>query len=173
MLDGLERALSAGVDAELEIRGPQLTADEEAHAGELRERVELSEPLHGRVRIEPPLPRYELPERLAGADALLSATQPRESQTLDKVVYEAAACGVPVLASNTALEEFLGSLPLELSFAARDADQLAERIVALAAAPSDVRAETGAELRRRVLAGHSVDSWADAVVAAVSGLRPE
>ena len=115
-------------------------------------------------RIEPPLPRDELPALLAGADALLSATQPRGSETLDKVVYEAAACGVPVLASNAALKEFLGGLPLELSLPAagrRGAGRAARR-------PRGGRArgrarETGAELRRRVVAGHSVGSWADAV----------
>jgi len=169
MLDALERALADGVDAELEIRGPQLTPDEVAHAEELRVRVAGSAALRERVRIEPPLPRSELPRLLAAADALLSATQPRSSQALDKVVYEAAACAVPVLASNAALEEFLGGLPLELSFPPRDAEALAQRIGALAAASPEARAETGAELRRRVVAGHSVASWADAVAAAVSG----
>ena len=43
----------------------------------------------------------------------------------------------------------------------------------LAAAGPEVRAEAGAELRRRVVEGHSLDSWADAVAAAVSGQRPE
>ena len=37
--------------------------------------------------VEPPLPRDELPALLARAGALLSATQPRGSETLDKVVY--------------------------------------------------------------------------------------
>ena len=168
MLAGLERVLADGVDAELEIRGPQLTGDERAHASELRDAVAASPTLAGRVRIEPPLPRSALPELLRGADALLSATQPRASETLDKVVYEAAACGVPVLASNSALDEFLGDLPLELRFAAREPDGLADRLRAFAAADAATRAETGAELRRRVVAGHSVDSWADAVVAAVA-----
>ena len=65
---------------------------------------------------EPAVARDTLPALLAGADALLSATQPRRTETLDKVVYEAAACEVPVVASNAALTEFLGGLPLELSF---------------------------------------------------------
>ena len=132
-----------------------------------------SDELRDRVRIEPPLARDELPALLAGADALLSATQPRGSETLDKVVYEAAACEVPVLASNAALQEFLAGLPLELSFPPRDADALAERLVALAAAEPATRAETGAELRRRVVEGHSVGSWADAVAAAVVRLNRE
>ncbi len=135
--------------------------------------MRASTELRERVRIEPPLARDELPALLAGADGLLSATQPRGSETLDKVVYEAAACEVPVLASNAALKEFLDGLPLELSFPPRDAEALAERLVALAAADPAVRAETGAELRRRVVAGHSVGSWADAVTAIVARLRPE
>ena len=173
MLDALELAVRRGFDAQLEIRGPQLTDDERAHRAELEEAVRASPELRDRVRIEPPLARDELPALLAGADALLSATQPRGSETLDKVVYEAAACAVPVVASNAALKEFLDGLPLQLSFPPRDAEALADRLVALAAAEPSVRAETGVELRRRVVAGHSVGSWADAVAATVARLAPE
>ena len=173
MLEALELATRRGCGAELEIRGPQLTDDERAHVRELERTVAGSPELRDRVRIEPPLPRDALPGLLAGADALLSATQPRGSETLDKVVYEAAACEVPVLASNAALKEFLAGLPLELSFPPRDAEALADRLVALAAAAPAVRAETGAELRRRVVSGHSVGSWADAVTATVARLAPE
>ena len=91
--------------------------------------------LRDRVRIEPPLARDELPALIAGADALVSATQPRGSETLDKVVYEAAACGVPVLASNAALTSSSTGCPLELRFPRRATPRaLAERLLALAAA---------------------------------------
>jgi glycosyltransferase involved in cell wall biosynthesis len=173
MLDGLELALAQGLDAELEIRGPQLTDDELAHAAELRDRIAGSEALRGRVRLEPPLPRAELPALLRSADALLSATQPRASETLDKVVYEAAAAGVPVVASNTALAEFLAGLPLDLSFPARDADALAGRLVALAAADEPTRRAAGLELRRRVVEQHSVAHWADEVARIVARQGPE
>jgi glycosyltransferase involved in cell wall biosynthesis len=173
MLDAVERAVRHGTDARLEIRGPALTGDERDHRLELERRVADSPELRDRVRIEPPLARDELPALLAGADALLSATQPRRSETLDKVVYEAAACEVPVLASNEALEEFLAGLPLELSFPPRDAQSLAERIVALDAAGPEVRAETGRELRRRVVESHSVGSWAEAVRRIVAGQNPK
>ena len=112
------------------------------------------------------MPRDEIPALLAAADALVSATEPRRSETLDKVVYEAAACGVPVVASNTALDEFLAGLPLGLRFVARDAAGLAARLQELAAAAPEARAETGRELRRRVVEGHSVEHWADAVLEA-------
>lgn len=164
ILDGLERAVVRGLDAELEVRGPQLSDDERSYAAELRERIASSAALRDSVRIEPPLPRDALPELLRGADALLSATQPRSGDTLDKVVYEAAASGLPVLASSTALAEFLSGLPLTLAFPARDGDALAERLLALDAAGVERRRATGLELRRRVVAGHSVESWSDAVV---------
>jgi glycosyltransferase involved in cell wall biosynthesis len=173
MLAALERATAAGLDARLEIRGPQLTDDERLHRQELEAAIAGSGLLRERVRIEPSLPRNKLPALLAASDALLSATQPLGSETLDKVVYEAAACGVPVLASNVALYEFLGNLPIELRFPVRDADRLAALLLELSAASPDARAATGAELRRRVVAGHSVDSWADAVAAAVAGPGPE
>jgi glycosyltransferase involved in cell wall biosynthesis len=164
LLDGFARAVEGGLDARLELRGPALTDDERAHREELRRRVESSGVLRDRVELAPPLPRRELPALLARADALVSATQPRGAETLDKVVYEAAACGVPVVASNEALAGFLDGLPLELRFPPRDAGALAARLLELAAAPAETRRQVGAELRRRVVASHSVASWADAVV---------
>jgi glycosyltransferase involved in cell wall biosynthesis len=168
MLEGLRLAVDRGLDADLELRGPALTADEQAHAAELAAIVAESQQLRARVRIEQPLAREEIPGRLRRADALLSATQPRGSETLDKVVYEAAACGVPVVASNAALEEFLGGLDLELRFSPRDAGALAEILLGLARAAPEARREAGLELRRRVVADHSLDSWADVVAATLA-----
>jgi glycosyltransferase involved in cell wall biosynthesis len=167
-LDGLRRAVEGGLDAELELRGPALTDDERAHAAELKRLVEGSELLRARVRIEPPVARDEIPAALRAADALVSATQPRESETLDKVVYEAAACGVPVVASNAALAEFLGGLSLELSFPPRDADALGRILLELDSAGAGARRQAGRELRRRVVEQHSLESWADAVAAVVA-----
>ncbi len=113
-----------------------------------------------------------IPALLAGADVLLSATQPEGSETLDKVVYEAAASGLPVLSSNVALDDFLGELPLRLRFARRDPQDLAQVLLALAAAPPELRWEVGQELRRRVESGHSVESWADAVLGELAAARP-
>jgi glycosyltransferase involved in cell wall biosynthesis len=163
MLDALEAA--PALDAQLEIRGPQLTDDERAHRTELEARIAGSEALRERVRLEPPVPRDEIPGLLAAADALVSATEPRGSETLDKVVFEAAACGVPVVASNTALDELLAGLPLRLRFAARDAADLAAVLREVDAAGAATRAAAGRELRRRVVEQHSVDHWADAVLA--------
>jgi len=172
MLRGLELAVAQGLDAELEIRGPALTGAEQAHLQELRAMVAASPVLRERVRLEGPLPRDRIPALLAGAHALVSATQPEGSETLDKVVYEAAASGLPVLSSNVALDDFLGELPLRLRFTRRDPQDLAQVLLALAAAPPELRWEVGRALRRRVESGHSVESWADAVLGELAAARP-
>jgi glycosyltransferase involved in cell wall biosynthesis len=174
LLDGFRLALDDGLDATLELRGPELTEDERRHRGELEARLARDPVLAARVTLAAPVVRDEIPALLAAADALVSATEPTGAETLDKVVYEAAACAVPVLASNTALAEFLGGLPLELRFRARDPRDLARVLVAFAGAPPGERAAVGAELRRRVETSHSLGSWADAVLGAVRelGRRP-
>ena len=167
LLEAFRLAVEGGLEATLEIRGPELTPDERAHRAELDAVIRASPLLAAHARIAEPVPRAEIPALLGAADALVSANQPTASQTLDKVVYEAAACAVPVIASNPALHEFLDQLPVELRFPPRDAAALAERLLDFAAAPGEARAATGAELRRRVVRDHSLEHWADAVLAAV------
>src|SRR5262249_53659207 len=143
------------VDADLELRGPSLTDEERAEAERLRRLG---------ARVEPPLRHAEIPALLAEKDLLVNNM--REG-ALDKVVYEAAATCMPVLASNAG---FADVLPEQLRFRRDDAGDLAERIEALAAA--DDRAALGRALRARVEERHSVEHWADAVLAvATHGVR--
>jgi glycosyltransferase involved in cell wall biosynthesis len=172
LLEGFRLAVADGLDATLEIRGPELTEDERHHRAELESFVTGTPMLAERVTLAPPVARDEVPALLASVDALVSANEPRGSETLDKVVYEAAACAIPVVASTTALAEFLDGLPLELRFRARDPDDLARALAGLAAAGPEVRAQVGAALRLRVEKGHSVESWAEAVLATARELRP-
>jgi glycosyltransferase involved in cell wall biosynthesis len=168
LLEAFRRASGAGLDAELEIRGPQLTDEERGHRRELEGIVAAEPVLRERVTIADAVERDRIPELLAGADAVVGAARRRaDADALDKVVYEASACAVPVIASNPALEEHLSGLPVRLLFAQGDVDDLARTLVEFAASPAADRRAAGLELRRRAVERHSVDSWADAVVAAV------
>jgi glycosyltransferase involved in cell wall biosynthesis len=160
LLAGLERA---DVHATLEVRGGQLTDDERQHLEELRHAAETPR-LAGRVTFAPAVARAEVPALLHGSDALVSPVEPERGGTLDKAVYEAAACGIPVLTSNPALRDWLDDLPLELRFLPHDPDALARALESFAAASPEVRAETGRELRRRVVRDHSLAAWADTVI---------
>ena len=165
LLDGFEEALGSGLDATLEIRGPSTKAEEQAHRAELAARIAGSEVLSTHVELAEAVPRDRVPGLLAGSDALVTAADSgHATQTLDKVVYEASACEVPVIASNPALAGFLGGLPLRLDFRPGDEHDLARALVEFGAAAPAVREEVGVELRRRVEAGHSVDTWAEGVL---------
>jgi glycosyltransferase involved in cell wall biosynthesis len=167
LLAALGRAVGRGLDARLAIYGPALTQQEELHRRELEQMIASTAGLGDRVRLEPPVARERLPEILRSSDLLVSATQPDRSETLDKVVYEAAACGLPVLSSNVALTEFLGGVGVELLFPRRDPDALAAALERLAALSAAERSAVGRVLRQRVVDGHSVESWADTVIGLV------
>ena len=81
----------------------------------------------------------------------------------DKVVYEAAASCLPVLASNPVFDSLLDP---GQRFARDDPDELAARIGDLAVIGGDGRAVLGRSLRERVAAGHSVESWARGILEA-------
>jgi glycosyltransferase involved in cell wall biosynthesis len=171
LLDALAVAVAEGLDATLEIRGPSLTDDERAHRAELQARIGADAAIAGRAALLEPVPRRELPALLAAADVFVSPAEPRSGATLDKAVYEAAACARPVVTSNAALAPFLEGLPLPLLVPPRDPRALADALVRLGAAEPATLAEVGAELRRRVVAGHSLEHWVDAVVTIVTEVR--
>jgi glycosyltransferase involved in cell wall biosynthesis len=82
------------------------------------------------------------------------------------VVYEAAAACLPVIASNPVFDDLFAGYPL---FFDRDSpESLAERLGWFAALGTDERAEIGRTLRERVAKRHSVDTWADGVLAAAA-----
>ena len=154
---GLDVAVAAvplaGDDVELHLHGPALSDEERAHRAELEQLVpELG--LDGRVTIGDAVPRSALPGLFAAHDALVNNMRPGAP---DKVVYEAAAACLPVLASNPIFDELLEP---EQRFTRWDPGALAERVRALTQLTRDERAAIGRRLRERVAAGHSVESWA-------------
>jgi len=89
-----------------------------------------------------------------------------EAGAPDKVVYEAAASGRPVLASNPVFDELFAGLEPPLAFPRDDPEALAERLAQLASLSAEERAAIGGKLRERVAARHSVQHWADRILQA-------
>jgi glycosyltransferase involved in cell wall biosynthesis len=146
----------AGLDGvALEIRGPSLTDEERRHRAELVARG---------ARVEDAVARSGIAEVYARADALVSNMR---AGALDKVVYEAAAAGLPVLVASDGFAALTDGITPELRFAQDDVASLAGRIRGLVEAGPEGRAAAGDELRRRVARDHSVGHWADAILAAV------
>jgi glycosyltransferase involved in cell wall biosynthesis len=157
-LDTILRALAVNGDhVRLDVRGPSLSPEERAHRAELEGLVtELG--LDGRVTLGDAVPRADVPGLFASHDALVNNMR---AGAPDKVVYEAAASCVPVLASNPVFDSLLE--PAQ-RFAREDPLQLAERIRALGALDASARAALGRTLRDRVAQHHSVESWARQVL---------
>jgi glycosyltransferase involved in cell wall biosynthesis len=159
---GVRRALDEGLDVRLTAHGSAGNELERAHRDELGRLVE-EQGLGERVRLEAPVRRSALPELFAESDALVNNMR---AGAPDKVVYEAAAGCLPVLASNPVFDELFAGLDASLSFDRERPDELAERLRAFAALDAGARAELGRILRERVAARHSVESWAEGILAA-------
>ncbi|TML48046.1 MAG: glycosyltransferase family 4 protein [Actinobacteria bacterium] len=161
-LDVVLRALAAADDrVTLDVLGPTLSEEERTHRAELVcLAAELG--LGGRVRLGDAVPRAEIPELFGSHDALVNNMR---AGAPDKVVYEAAASCLPVLASNPVFDSLLDP---GQRFARDDPDELAARIGDLAVIGGDGRAVLGRSLRERVAAGHSVESWARGILDAAA-----
>jgi glycosyltransferase involved in cell wall biosynthesis len=153
-IDTILRAVRQTEGVEVELHGAALNALEQKHRRELEQ---LGFPLGEAV------PRKELPQLFARADVLVNNMQ---AGAPDKVVYEAAAACLPVLASNPVFDELFSGFPL--SFDRRSPESLAERLRWFAGLSAAERAEIGRTLRERVARHHSVDTWADGILAAAT-----
>ena len=154
---GIETILHAAREVEgvqVELHGAALNELERRHREEL---ARLGVPLDDAV------PRAEVAGLFARSDVLVNNM---EAGAPDKVVYEAAAACLPVIASNPVFDDLFAGYPL--FFDRNSPESLAERLRWFAALGMDERAEIGRTLRERVAKRHSVDTWADGVLAAAA-----
>lgn len=144
---GVGLAREHGFDVTLDVHGPTLTEEERAYRAALADA--------DGVRFHDAVAGSAVPALLLGYDGFASATR---AGSADKAILEAAAACLPVLARTT---------PVDAVLRFEAAEELAERIAELAQMPAAERARRGRaghdEVRRR----HSVDSWADGVLAAL------
>ena len=163
-LDAIVEAVAAleGLPVAAELRGPSLTPEERACRASLEARI-AARGLGERVRLEDPVPQRSVRSVYARHDVLVSNMR---AGALDKVVFEAAASGLPVLVASPGFDSLVGGLGHDLRFTQDDATELAARVRELHAAGVEGRRKLGLELRARVAREHSVEHWADRVVEA-------
>ena len=149
VLRALRLALDRGLDVRLEAHGPALNDAERAQRAEL-ERLAAELELGDRAVLEDAVPRRELPALFARSDVLVNNMR---AGAPDKVVYEAAASCLPVVASNPVFDTLLGD---DARFERDDPASLAD---ALGRIDPDARA-----LREQVERDHSVEHWAERLI---------
>ena len=144
---GLETILQAAREAGVHVTAHGTDETFEAYKRELQ-RAFPEAALGG------PVPRASLPQLFAQCHVLVNNMR---AGAPDKVVYEAAASCVPVLAANHVFDDLL---PEELRFRQDDVADLAQKLRSL-----DGRRRP--ELREVVARRHSVEHWADGLLATV------
>jgi glycosyltransferase involved in cell wall biosynthesis len=161
--------LAHRTDLEIELLGGVHSASEAAYLELLRGRA-MSHDLAKRIRFSTGLPYAEIVPTYQRASLFATASA---TGSLDKVVLEAAACGLPPIVCNPAFRDLYGARWPELSFATPgDAQGLSERTADwLDRSPAE-RRDAALGIRADVERLHSVDHWADAVVGMVrAGLK--
>ena len=138
--------------ADVRLHGVALNELERRHRSDLER---LGVPLGDAV------PRSQVPALFARSDVLINNM---EAGAPDKVVYEAAAACLPVLASNPVFDELFDGYPL--LFERDSPESLADRLRWFGKLDDGERAEIGRTLRERVAQRHSVGTWADGILAA-------
>jgi glycosyltransferase involved in cell wall biosynthesis len=151
-IETILRAAALAGDVRVRCHGP-LGREYDSYRSEL---ALLADRLGVDVRLDGPVPRSEVPRLFGESHVLVNDMMPGAP---DKVVYEAAAACLPALASNPSFDDLL---PEELRFIHGDPESLAERLRTF-----DPRRRP--ELRAVVAERHSVDHWADGLLATVEG----
>ena len=160
-LETVLRAVARVPEARLDVYGTSSSDEERTHRAALQRLIGELE-LDGRAAIHEPVPRDEIGAVHARAHVLVNNMR---AGAPDKAVYEACGSCLPVLASNPSFDELFAGIEPPLRFERESADELADRLRALAALPAQERTAIGRTLRERAVASHSVDSWAAGVLA--------
>lgn len=149
VLRALRLALDRGLDVRLEVHGPTLNDAERAQRAEL-DRLAAELELGDSALLGDAVPRRELPALFARCDVLINNMR---AGAPDKVVYEAAAACLPVVASNPVFDTLLSPDALF------DRDDSASLVDALGRIEPDAR-----PLREQVERDHSVEHWAERLI---------
>ncbi len=158
IVQAAELARARGVDLQLDVYGPATTPDAQAEQEALEALVRELD-AGQRVQIHSAVTRAEVIQLLANADLLVN----NAPGGADRIVYEAAASGIPVLASNPAHANLLEA---DAFYSRDDPQELAGKIEAVARSSPAERDALGRALRERVARKHSVESWSVGLLAA-------
>ena len=169
ILEALAHLKSTAPDIRFECRiiGDPLDSDGRAYLAELKARAEVLG-LDREVRFEAGVPFHRAQNAFAEADLFLN---PGDTDSVDKTGLEAMSCGVAMITSNIAFEEILPADMHAVSIVPKnDPHRFAAAIATIAGWPTEQRRAFGLRCRSVVVSGHSIDSLADKLMAAMRAL---
>lgn len=150
IIEAVSRLREKGIRVHLSVVGAPVTDADCAYEKLLKEKAGSA------VSFVGPIAHANLIPFFRKADIFVNAS---ETGSLDKVVLEAMACGVPVVSSNDAARAILSQFDARLVFPSGDSDALAQNMEALIS--SGDRIALGSALRREVETKHSLKPLID------------
>lgn len=158
MIEGVRIVRERGLDVRIDVHGTTGAPALEAYKRQLEEMVARPE-YREFASVGGPIPRTDLPPVYGEADIVAS-----DFISPDKIVLEACSSCRPVVVSDKSFDRFLAGIEPPLMFERGRPETFADRIEALVALSDEERYAIGKELRERVRAQHSVETWADAIL---------
>ncbi len=149
------------------IIGPTCSPADEAYLEQLR-RERDDRGLENTVEFEPPVGYSDVRSVYASSDLLMNTTGRR---AVDKVVFEAMACGCLVLTTGRAFTSLLGTHAARMVWPGASPETLAHALEEFVALSVERRAELGRELRQIVVAQHSLKRLMDRIVEEIRTVR--
>lgn len=158
LIEGVRIARKRGVDARIDLYGTTGAPALDEYKRQLEE-MTASPEYRDFASVGGPIPRTGLPPVYREADIVAS-----DFISPDKIVLEACASCRPVLASDKSFDTLFAGIEPPLAFERGRPESFAGRLQALAALSDEERYAIGRELRERVRAHHSVETWAGAIL---------
>lgn len=142
-------------DVKLVIVGGPASVAEERYL-DMVKKLAREKRIEEKVEFVGPVPYNQVPEFYHRADLFASASQ---TGSIDKVVLEAMASGIPIVTCNEAFFPFFGDYCPMLTFKKGESHDLAKKMVALYSLPEEEKGRIYSFLRGIVETEHSLDVW--------------
>lgn len=168
LLRGLALLVERGLDVHLDWAGGALAGGDDTYGLEVGREIETLG-LGERVQLHGAVAYPQIPDFYQRADLFVSGSR---TGSVDKVVLEAMACGLPVLTCNESFVPLLAELGGQaeaLGFRPGDVHGFTQRAQTLLELPAEERAALGADLRAMVARDHEVDALMGRLVQEMGG----
>lgn len=168
LLRGLALLVERGLDVQLDWAGGALAGGDDTYGLEVGREIETLG-LGERVQLHGAVAYPQIPDFYQRADLFVSGSR---TGSVDKVVLEAMACGLPVLTCNESFVPLLAELGGQaeaLGFRPGDVHGFTQRAQTLLESPAEERAALGADLRAMVARDHEVDALMGRLVQEMGG----
>lgn len=160
LINAVEIFKKEGEDLEVKIIGGVGLHEQEEYLNNLKKIIKEKK-LEDIINFFGPVPYKDLAPYLQRADLFVNMSH---TGSLDKVILEAMACGLPILSCNESLSEVLMNYQEKLMYPQRDFIKLAEKIKFIMNLDENEKEKMTKDLRNIVVENHSLNGLVGRII---------